>query len=406
MLKVITDKEKIEELLNRGVEKIYPNREMLASKLLKGERLRLYCGFDPSAPSLHIGNAILINKLAQFQKMGHEVIFLVGSFTGMIGDPTDKTATRKKLTREEVLSNAQNYQKQAAVYLDFAGANAAQVRYNSEWLDKLTFKDLIEVSSHFTVQQMIQRDMFQKRLEEEKPIHLHEFLYPLAQGYDSVALDVDLEIGGNDQMFNMMAGRDLMKSMGKKEKFVITLKLLADDKGKKMGKSEGNAVFLDTDANNVYGIIMSWPDGIVPVAFELCTNIDNEEVAGIAAEMKNPDVNPRDYKMKLAFELTKIIHGEELANQAQEYFIKTVQKKETPDEIMNYELQITTWKLADLLFEVKLVTTKSDGRRMIEQGAVKVDGVVAKDINREVVIGEGGVLLQKGKRGFVRVIKK
>jgi len=406
MSKVITDKEKIAELLDRGVEKIYPTRKMLEDKLMKGERIRLYCGFDPSAASLHIGNAILINKLAQFQKMGHEVIFLIGDFTGMIGDPTDKAATRKKLTREEVLQNCQSYQKQASAFLDFEGENAAQVKYNSEWMDKLTFRDLIEVSSHFTVQQMIQRDMFQKRLEDEKPIHLHEFLYPLAQGYDSVAMDVDLEIGGNDQMFNMMAGRDLMKSMGKKEKCVITLKLLADDKGKKMGKSEGNAVFLDTDANNVYGIIMSWPDGIVPVAFELCTNIDIKEVDKIANEMKDAEVNPRDYKMKLAHELTRIIHGSEAADQAQEHFIRTVQKKEIPTEITNYELRITNWKLVDLLFEVKLVSTKSDGRRMIEQGAVKVDGEVVKEIDKEIVISSEGILLQKGKRGFVKVIKK
>ncbi|MBU4216321.1 tyrosine--tRNA ligase [Candidatus Parcubacteria bacterium] len=412
MSKVTTDKEKIAELLDRGVEKIYPNREMLEAKLLRGEKIRLYGGFDPSAPSLHIGNAILINKLAQFQKMGHEVIFLIGDFTGMIGDPTDKTATRKKLTREEVLDNCHSYQKQAAAFLDFEGENAAQVKYNSEWLDKLTFRDLIEVSSHFTVQQMIQRDMFQKRIEEEKPIHLHEFLYPLAQGYDSVVMDVDLEIGGNDQMFNMMAGRDLMKSMGKKEKFVITLKLLADDKGKKMGKSEGNAVFLDTDANNVYGVIMSWPDGIVPVAFELCTNIDIKEVDEIANDMRGTEVNPRDYKMKLAHELTRIIHGAEAADQAQEHFIKTVQKKEIPDEIKHYVLKVDTmnikskFNVVNLLHETSLVASKSDARRMIEQGAVKVDGEVINDVDKEVEIGDEGVLLQKGKRGFVRVIKK
>ena len=269
MPKPITDEKQVDELLDRGVEIIYPNRKELKEKLMKGDRIRLYCGFDPSAPSLHIGNAIAINKLAQFQALGHEVIFLIGDFTGMIGDPTDKSSARVKLTREEVEKNCEAYKEQAGVYLDFEGKNPAQVKYNSEWSDKMTFRDLIEVSSNFTVQQMIQRDMFQKRLEEEKPIYLHEFLYPLAQGYDSVAMDVDLELGGNDQMFNMMAGRDLMKAMGMKDKFVLTLKLLADETGKKMGKSEGNAVFLDQTPENMYGAIMSWTDGVIAIGFEV-----------------------------------------------------------------------------------------------------------------------------------------
>jgi tyrosyl-tRNA synthetase len=237
MVKVITDENLIDEFLERGVERIFPDKESLRKKLISGEKIRVYCGFDPSAPALHIGNAILINKLGELQKLGHEVIFLIGDFTGMIGDPTDKTAVRKKLTREDVLENARSYKKQASGYLDFEEVNPASVKYNSEWSDKISFRDLIELSSNFTVQQMLQRDMFQKRIEEDKPIYFHEFLYPLAQGYDSVAMDVDLEIGGNDQMFNMLCGRDLMRSIKNKEKFVLTMKLLADDTGKKMGKS-------------------------------------------------------------------------------------------------------------------------------------------------------------------------
>ncbi len=406
MSKVITNKEQVNELISRGVEAIYPSREDLEKKLLSGERIRLYCGFDPSADSLHIGNAIMINKLAQFQAMGHEVIFLIGDFTGMIGDPTDKSATRKKLTREDVLKNCKNYQKQASAYLDFDGENKAEVKYNSKWQDKMTFKDLIEVSSHFTVQQMIQRDMFQQRLKSEKPIHLHEFLYPLAQGYDSVAMDVDLEIGGNDQMFNMMAGRDLMKSMGKKEKFVLTMKLLADDKGSKMGKSEGNAVFMNTDSNNMYGIIMSWPDGTVPVAFELCTSVPMSELEGIYKDIKNPELNPRDLKMKLAYEITKIIHGEKKAKEAEEHFIKTVQKKEIPTEVESRKLKVESMNIIDLLVETGLTTSKSEARRMIKQNAVKIDEKVVNDEKAEIKITEEGILLQKGKRGFVKVVKK
>ena len=272
-MKIITDEKLIDEVLSRGVEQVFPDKEMLKKKLMSGERIRLYCGYDPSAPALHIGNAATISKLSQFQKLGHEVIFLVGDFTGMIGDPTDKGATRKKLTRVEVLENAKDYQEQAGGYLKFDGENPARVMYNSEWSDKLTYRELIELSSNFTVQQMLARDMFQKRLADEKPIYLHEFLYPLAQGYDSVAMDVDLEVGGNDQMFNMLCGRTLQKNINNKEKFVLTLKLLADETGKKMGKTEGNAVFLNQTPEDMYGAVMSWTDGTIVPGFEMVTDV-------------------------------------------------------------------------------------------------------------------------------------
>lgn len=406
MSKIITDKEKINEVLTRGTENIYPNREFLEKALSSGKRLRIYCGFDPSAPALHIGNAIQINKLAQFQALGHEIIFLVGDFTGMIGDPTDKTAARKKLTRKEVLDNAKNYKKQAAAYLKFSGSNAAKIRYNSKWQDKLTFRDLIELASNFTVQQMIIRDMFQVRLKGEKPIYLHEFLYPLAQGYDSVAMDVDMEIGGNDQTFNMLAGRDLLKALKNKEKFVLTTKLLVDPSGKKMGKSEGNIVNLDENPIDMYGKIMSWPDGVLPVGFELCTALPFAEVRKMQTELEEGRANPRDLKMKLAFEITKTNHGEKKAREAEDYFIRTVQKKEVPEEIMNYELQTTNWKLVDLLVEIKMATSKNEARRLIEQGGIKVNEETIKDLNKEIEISQKGVLLQRGKRQFIKVIKK
>ena len=333
MGKVITDKKMVSEVLTRGVEKIYPGYSDLEKKLLSGERLRLYCGYDATAPALHIGNAFTMNKMAQFQRLGHEVIFLIGDFTSMIGDPTDKKATRRQRTRAEVLGDAVNYQKQAAAYLDFEGENAAQVRYNSEWNDKLDFQGLVGLASHFTVQQMIQRDMFQERLKEEKPIYLHEFLYPLTQGYDSVAMDVDLEIGGNDQMFNMLCGRDLLKDIKNKDKCVMTLKLLADDQGKKMGKSEGNVVFLNEKPNDMYGKIMSWPDGAITLAFELGTTVPLAEIKKMEEALKWAQVNPRDLKMKLAYEITKINHGAATAEAAQNNFISTIQKKELPTEM-------------------------------------------------------------------------
>lgn len=407
MSKIITDKDKITELLTRGVENYFPNRAFIEKELTSGRRLRLYVGFDPTAPSLHIGNAIQLAKLAQFQQLGHEIIFLVGDFTGMIGDPTDKKATRKKLSREDVQENCKNYKKQASAYLDFDGENPALIKYNNDWLGKLTFSDLIEVASNFTVGQMLVRDMFQERIKEEKPIHLHEFLYPLAQGFDSVAMDVDGEIGGNDQTFNMLAGRDLMKAMKNKEKFVLTTKLLTDDTGKKMGKTEGNIVFLNEEPNEMYGKIMSWVDGVVMNAFELCTNVATVEIAEMKAAML-AGANPRDYKMRLALEITKINHGEKKALEAQEYFIKTVQHKEVPTEMEEAYLPIASYKLIDLLVELKMTTSKGEARRLIEQGGIKAakdneDLVAIKDVNAEILVTKEGLLLQRGKRQFVRI---
>lgn len=409
MSKVITDKKRIEELLTRGVEKIYPGYKELEKKLLSGEKIRLYCGYDPTATSLQIGNAVSINKLAQFQALGHEVIFLIGDFTGLIGDPSDKKSARQKMTREEVLANASDYKKQASAYLRFDGDNPAKIMYNSAWNDQLNFKDLIELASNFTVQQMIQRDMFQERLKEERPIYLHEFLYPLTQAYDSVAMDVDLEIGGNDQMFNMMCGRGLLKTLKNKEKFVLTLKLLADEQGRKMGKSEGNAIFLNESSNNMYGQAMAWPDGVIIPAFELCTGVSVIEINEMADGLKNNKVNPRDLKMKLAWEITKINHGEKAANVAQESFIKTIQKKEAPADMASWTVKEDKYSLIDLLVETKLTESKSEARRLIEQGAIKVkegakDFLVVKDVKKILEI-KSDLVIQRGKFHFMKIVR-
>lgn len=399
MAKIITDEKLIDEFLERGVAEIFPGKNEFKKILMSGKRLRVYGGFDPSAPSLQIGNAVLINKLSQFQALGHEVIFLVGDFTGMIGDPTDKTAARKKLTREDVKKNSKDYKKQAAGYLKFTGDNPAVVMHNSKWSDKMSFKDLIELSSNFTVQQMIQRDMFQKRMEERKPIYLHEFLYPLAQGYDSVAMDVDVEVGGNDQMFNMLCGRDLMKTLKGKEKFVLTMKLLADENGKKVGKTEGNAIFLNETPENIYGQIMAWSDGLIGAGFELCTQVSYEKVKEVYRKLKNPETNPRDLKMELAFEITKINHGEKKAKAAEDYFIKTIQKKEAPDKIK--EISISGGeKLIDMIVGEKMAGSKADARRKIEQGGVSIDGEVIKDFQMVLDKSYSGKVLKVGKKDF------
>jgi len=386
------DKEKqINKVLTRGVEKIYPSKEELEKRLKSDQKIKLYCGYDATAPSLHIGHAITLRKLRQFQDLGHEVIFLLGDFTSMIGDPTDKTAVRKKMTREEVLENMRGYKEQASKIINFEGENPVKVLYNSEWNDKLSFIDLIEMASNFTHGQMIARDMFQERIKQDESIYLHEFLYPLTQAYDSVAMDVDLEVGGNDQMFNMLAGRTLMKKMKNKDKFVLTTKLLVDATGKKMGKTEGNMVNLDEEPNNMFGQIMSWPDELILPGFELLTDLEIKEVK-----------NPREDKAKLAKEITKTFHNQELADQAEKEFNQVFKDKEKPTDIPIFKAKPEKTKLTDILTESKLAPSKSEARRLIEQGGVKIDNKVIKDPNKEIR-PKDKTIIQVGKRNFIQI---
>jgi len=403
MIKLIMNQEqKIQEVLTRGVENIYPDKESFEKRLKSSEKIRLYCGFDPTAPSFHIGNAIQIRKLAQFQELGHEVIFLIGDFTGMIGDPTDKSKTRPKLIREQLLKNSENYKKQAGKILDFSGNNPAKVMYNSEWNDKLTFVDLIELSSNFTVQQMIIRDMFQERIKKNQPIYLHEFLYPLTQAYDSVAMDVDLEIGGNDQTFNMLCGRDLIKAVKGKEKFVLTTKLLVDPNGDKMGKTTGNMVNLDEKPNEMFGQIMSWTDGLIIPGLELCTDIPMEEINQIEQDIKEDKLNPRDAKARLAREIISIHHSKKEAEQAEKEFEKVFKEKEKPAKIPLYIANKEKYKITDLLMEIKMVSSKGEAKRLIEQGGVKVDDKKIEDYNQEIAIKDK-MVIQAGKRKFIQI---
>lgn len=393
-MKVITDAKKVNELLTRGVENIYPTREFLEKRLQSGERLSLYCGYDPTAPSLHIGHAITMMKLRQFQDLGHRVIMLIGDFTGLIGDPTDKGSARKQQTREEVERNFTGWKEQAASILDFAGDNAVEIKYNSEWHTKLTFADVVNLSSHFTVQRMLERDMFQKRVEEGKPVYVHEFMYPLMQGYDCVAMDVDGEIGGNDQTFNMLAGRDLMKDLKNKEKFVLTTKLLADTTGKKMSKSEGNAIFLTDSPVDMFGKVMSWTDGMIEIGFELCTWLPMDEVKKIIKE----NDNPRDQKMRLAYEVVKTFVGEKEAKSAEENFVNQFSKKEIPEDMP----EVKADNVIDALIGANICKSKSEARQVIDQGGVKINEqkVEAKDYAAEVKKGD---VIQKGTRWFVKI---
>ena len=401
MSKIITDEKQVERVLTRGVEQILDEKEKFKKLLMSGQQIKLYCGYDPTAPSLHIGNAISIKKLGEFQKLGHKVIFLIGDFTALIGDPTDKSAVRQKLTSEEILENCKNYQKQASAFLNFEGENPAELRYNSEWNDKMNFRNLIELSSNFTVQQMMQRDMFQKRMEGEKPIYLHEFLYPLAQAYDSVAMNVDLEVGGNDQMFNMMRGRDLQKIINNKEKFVMTVKILADDAGKKMGKSEGNAVFLDQSPENIYGAVMSWPDGFIANTFELMTDTSIEEIEKMRKDMKNDLVNPKDLKMRLAKEITEKIYGKEKSEKAEQDFVTKFQKKDLNMDVSELKVKKED-SLVQILVENDLAESNSDAKRKIQQGGVSMDGKKI-ELGQEIEENWEGKILKVGKKDFRKI---
>ncbi len=404
-MSVSTDPKKIEHLLTRGVAHIYPTREFLEARLKEGKPLSLYVGIDPTAPDLHIGHGIFLRKMREFQELGHKIILLIGDFTGLIGDPSDKSATRVRLTGEQVMNNAQTYKHQASKIISFEGENPAELRHNREWLSKMNFEEVIELCSHFTVQQMLARDMFKKRLEEDKEIYLHEFLYPLLQAYDCVAMDVDGELGGNDQMFNMLAGRTLMKELKQKEKFVMTTKLLVDPTGKKMGKSEGNMIRFRDRADEMFGKVMNWTDGMIVGGFELMTDVPNEEIAAISKSLVQEKANPRDVKARLAREVVKLFYNETETQAASDRFDQLFKEHEKPTDVPEYQLTENA-SIIDVLVKSGLAKSKSDARRLVDGGGVKVDDQIITDHEFVVVPTAQGALIQKGKRHFVKVVQK
>jgi len=400
---VITDDARIEEVLTRGVENIFPNREFLKSKLAKGERLTFYLGVDPTGPTLHLGHLIPLRKLGQFQKLGHKIIFLIGDFTGMIGDPTDKMAVRVPLTREKVLENAKSYKKQASHFISFSGANAAELKFNSSWLSTMSMEETFRLMSQLTYAQTIKRDMFQARIEAGKDLYLHEFMYPVMQGYDSVAMDVDGEIGGNDQTFNMLVGRDLLKKMRNKEKFVVAMKLLVDPTGKKMGKTEGNIVSLDESAEEIFGKVMSWNDGLIIPGFEIVTDVPMFEIKQMEVEIAR-GANPKNFKIRLAKEIVKMIHDEEAAERAHQSFENTFKKGEAPEDIMEIATPSGT-PLKNVIVESKIVPSNAEWRRLVEGNAVTVVGT-EEVITDPFVKAEKDMVLRIGKKRFVKVVVK
>lgn len=344
----------LKEFTTRAVENIYPSREEFLARLATGKPISIYFGIDPTGQTLHIGHGVILLKLKKLQAWGHKVTILVGDFTAQIGDPEGKQETRQVLSPEIIRANYQVYREQIGKILNL---KKTKFVFNQKWLAKMNFAEVLKLASGFTVGQMMERDMFQTRLKQNNPIYLHEFLYPLMQGYDSVQLGVDAEIGGNDQTFNMLMGRTMAKRVGQ-EKFIIAIKLFTDPTGKKMGKSEGNMVALTDSPNEMYGKVMSWSDTMILSCFEICTALP---LAGLEQHCRQ---NPRDAKMALAKELVRIYHGPEAATAAETYFVETFQRKEIPEEILTVSAKAGDL-LADILVTAKLVDSKSDFKRLV-----------------------------------------
>ncbi|MES2007204.1 MAG: tyrosine--tRNA ligase [Patescibacteria group bacterium] len=380
---VSIDEKKIDELLLRGVENVIP-RDLASKKLSSGEKLRVYLGIDPTGAKLHLGHSVPLRKLKAFSDLGHHVIFVVGSFTAMIGDPTGRDAAREPLTPEQVRENFQNYKRQAQKILDFS---KVEIRYNDEWLSPLKFNDIVKLASNFTVQQMLQRDMFEKRIGEGKPISLHEFLYPLMVGYDSVTLDVDVELGGSDQEFNMLAGRHLQSRMGKREKFVLTTKLIEGTDGRKMSKTYNNCVYLEDEPSDMFGKTMSIKDELIRTYFEVLTDLSKQQIEEIM------HMHPKESKMRLGHELVSMYHDKDAAAQAQGEWESTFSKGEVPTDAP----EVGAGKLHEFVTDV----SKSELRRLVDQGAVSsvISGEKITSIDQEIT----NDVIRIGKHRFYKV---
>ena len=399
----MTIDEQLEHLKKGTVDVI--REEDLRKKLRRAEKtgkpLRVKLGLDPTAPDIHVGHTVVIRKLKAFQDLGHTVIFLIGDFTGMIGDPSGKNVTRPPLSREEISVNAETYKRQMFKLLD---PEKTELRFNGEWMDKFGAADFIKLCAKTTVKQILERDDFTKRLNEEKPISLHELLYPLVQGYDSVALNADIELGGTDQKFNLLMGRNLQREYEQEPQVIITTPLLEGLDGiQKMSKSLGNYIGIDEAPNEMFGKVMSISDDLMWKYYELLTDLSPTAISNLRSDISNGK-NPRDTKVNLAKLIIADFHSQAAANAAEEEFVKRFVQKEVPDEIEEKAVLAGTYALAQLLADTGLAASKGEARRLIEQGGVKINGEKASAANAEIAIDSDGVLVQVGKRKFLKVI--
>ena len=392
------------ELIERGTVDCI-SRDELIKKLRKsqttGKPLKIKAGFDPTAPDLHLGHTVLLQKLKHFQDLGHEIYFLIGDFTGMIGDPTGKSETRKALTSEDVARNAESYKEQVFKILD---PQKTKVVFNSSWLGKLTSYDMIKLASQLTVARMLEREDFRIRFESSRPISIHEFLYPLIQGYDSVALEADVELGGTDQLFNVLMGRDLQRSKGMEPQVVLTMPLLEGLDGvNKMSKSLGNYIGITESADNIYGKVLSISDELMFRYYMLLSDLSKVEIDSLRKKIADGELHPKEVKKQLARELTARFHGSEAAKAAEENFEQVFQKGGLPEDIPEITLPAggEIW-VPQLLVDCGLVNSTSDGRRMIQQNAVLIDGEKYTDVGGKIA-AQQDVLIKVGKRRFCKV---
>lgn len=384
----------LNNLLNRGVEEII-DRKKLEEKIKSGKKLRVKLGIDPTSSNIHLGRSIPLLKLRDFQKMGHQIVLIIGDFTGLIGDTSDKESERPMLTEEAVRKNLETYIAQAGKIIDI---NKAEIYHNSDWLGKLKYKDIGTQADAFSLNEFISRENIKKRLDAGKRVSLRELLYPLMQGYDSVEVKSDVEIGGTDQRFNLLAGRDLQRLYGQEAQDILTNPLIEGLDGRKMSSSFGNTVNLLDSANDMFGKIMSLKDEFIIRYFVLLTRIDSDEIKKYEEEIRQGN-NPRDIKMALAREIVRMYHSKEEADEASDYFIKTISKKEIPDEMPEFVAKERD--IISVLHDCALVKSKTEAKRLVEQGGVKVNGEVIKDFAFEVTTG---AILQKGKFHFIKVL--
>ena len=386
------------DLLMRGFEEII-SREELEKKLSSGKVLRVKAGFDPTAPDLHLGHTVLINKLKLFQDLGHKIIFLIGDFTGMIGDPTGKNSTRPPLSKDEVSNNAKTYVEQISKILD---VNNLDLVFNSHWLNNLKINDLVHLTSLYTVARMIERDDFSKRLSSKKPISIHEFLYPLFQGYDSVELKSDIEIGGTDQKFNLLMGRNLQRDIGQEPQCILTMPILEGTDGiEKMSKSYGNDIGLSDSANDMYGKTLSIPDEIILSWYTLAVDVGQSKLKEIEEKLNEPSTNPMNIKRQLARQIVASYFDKEKAMEAENNFNNITVSKGIPEDIQEYKLK-EEMLLVNIIYDSGLLPSKSEARRMIKQSAVRIDGDVIHEINLELMPGDTRIL-KVGKRRFLKI---
>ncbi|WP_337873199.1 tyrosine--tRNA ligase [Ignavibacterium sp.] len=395
------------DLIRRGAVEITPEEELVQKierSIKSGKPLNIKLGCDPSRPDLHIGHSVVLRKLAQFQQLGHQAILIIGDFTGMIGDPSGRNSTRPALTLEQTRINGESYFQQASKILD---KEKTKIVYNSEWLGKMTFEDVIKLSSKYTVARMLERDDFTKRYKTGEPISIHEFLYPLAQAMDSVAIQSDVELGGTDQKFNLLVGRDIQREYGVEPQVILTMPLLVGTDGvEKMSKSYDNYIGISDLPEQIFGRTMSIPDTLIYTYFELATNVSNERLKEIKAALEDGKINPRDLKRELARTLVAMYYDKSAAIKAQEEFDKIFIKKEIPDEIDEFNIEENKEiNILDLLLLVNFAPSKGEAKRLVQQGGVSIDGEKISDVHQNIKI-KSGMILKVGKRKFIKLTKE